>query len=71
MKYLLIAAFAVSMATATSTGCVLVGQDRQKSSRADDCHPSEYWDGNQCVHKGKGKGKGKGKSKGKGKGKGR
>jgi hypothetical protein len=21
-----------------------------------DCHPSQYWDGHQCRHKGKGKG---------------
>jgi hypothetical protein len=21
-----------------------------------DCHPSQYWDGKQCRHKGKGKG---------------
>jgi hypothetical protein len=21
-----------------------------------DCHPSQYWDGDQCRHKGKGKG---------------
>jgi hypothetical protein len=23
---------------------------------ASDCHPSQYWDGEQCRHKGKGKG---------------
>ena len=28
-----------------------------------DCHPSEYWDGDRCVHKGKGHGKGKHKGK--------
>ncbi|AGC48211.1 hypothetical protein MYSTI_06939 [Myxococcus stipitatus DSM 14675] len=26
----------------------------KKSSR--DCHPSQYWDGDECRHKGKGKG---------------
>ncbi|WP_342376257.1 hypothetical protein NVS55_34000 [Myxococcus stipitatus] len=26
----------------------------KKNSR--DCHPSQYWDGDECRHKGKGKG---------------
>lgn len=28
-----------------------------------DCHPSQYWDGEKCRHKGKGKKKGKGHRK--------
>lgn len=26
------------------------------SSKRRECHPSQYWDGDQCRHKGKGKG---------------
>jgi hypothetical protein len=47
------------------SGCVLVKSDRKGtgSSRSGlsspgkkDCHPSQYWDGEKCKHKGKGKG---------------
>ncbi len=27
-----------------------------RSQSRPQCHPSEYWDGDQCRHKGKGKG---------------
>ena len=41
------------------SSCLVVGpkrgRDRQGVKSAN-CHPSEYWDGNQCRHKGKAKG---------------
>jgi hypothetical protein len=42
-------------------GCLLVRHDTvyvpKKSARARSaCHPSEYWDGDECRHKGKGHG---------------
>jgi hypothetical protein len=51
----------------TLSGCVLVrehghpGGRRAEShsglsSRERDCHPSQYWDGEKCRHKGKGRG---------------
>jgi hypothetical protein len=43
----------------TATGCMVV--DRRSRalvgpSRSPTCHPSQYWDGHQCRHKGKGHG---------------
>ena len=41
------------------SGCFVVTNDRGRTSRASKskrCHPSQYWDGHQCRHKGKGKG---------------
>jgi hypothetical protein len=29
---------------------------KQEMKSRPDCHPSQYWDGEQCRHKGKGKG---------------
>lgn len=46
-------------------GCVLVKEERRgtgtsrsglSSSSRPECHPSQYWDGEKCKHKGKGKG---------------
>lgn len=41
-------------------GCLVRTSDRPGSSRHESksskCKPSQYWDGNQCKHKGKGKG---------------
>ena len=50
-------------------GCILITPPRKSATKVivvkerRDCHPSEYWDGDRCVHKGKGHGKGKGKGK--------
>ena len=41
------------------TGCFVHGHDHGRSrhaSRGGGCHPSQYWDGHQCRHKGKGHG---------------
>jgi hypothetical protein len=32
------------------------GKSRDWERDRPDCHPSQYWDGHQCRHKGKGKG---------------
>ena len=43
-------------------GCVVGGYARPNSLVGGGrCHPSQYWDGYGCRHKGKGKGKEKGK----------
>jgi len=49
-----------------SSGCVIAKPARHthhgssksalKSRSKPECHPSQYWDGEQCRHKGKGKG---------------
>lgn len=31
-------------------------KSKKSKSNSKDCHPSQYWDGDQCRHKGKGKG---------------
>jgi hypothetical protein len=36
-------------------GCVVVDRHTRALSRPA-CHPSQYWDGSQCRHKGKGHG---------------
>jgi hypothetical protein len=50
----LVAVFSLSL-----PGCIVV-RDRAalvKPAKAKkDCHPSQYWDGSQCRHKGQGKG---------------
>lgn len=42
------------------TGCIVHTQDQgrrqSRSARSHDCHPSQYWDGHTCRHKGKGHG---------------
>jgi hypothetical protein len=43
-------------------GCVVVRdtlhipKSKKSALKSSDCHPSQYWDGTQCRHKGKGKG---------------
>jgi hypothetical protein len=37
-------------------GCIYVRDTRHVSRPRRDCHPSEYWDGYECRHKGKGHG---------------
>jgi hypothetical protein len=32
------------------------GRSQHRASKAKKCHPSQYWDGNKCKHKGKGHG---------------
>ncbi len=51
------------MALVSFSGCVFVrtpaksSKPSQKSGLSrPDCHPSQYWDGEKCRHKGKGKG---------------
>ena len=41
------------------SGCIIhsgPGRSRHASSSRPQCHPSQYWDGHQCRHKGKGHG---------------
>ncbi|WP_224249924.1 hypothetical protein [Hyalangium gracile] len=48
------------LAAFTLGGCIIVRDTTvvkpAKSKTRKDCHPSEYWDGSQCRHKGKGHG---------------
>jgi hypothetical protein len=41
-------------------GCIVHTQDgrgsRHRSVRRPSCHPSQYWDGERCRHKGRGHG---------------
>ena len=46
-------------------GCVVVDRGRRAMVRPA-CHPSQYWDGTQCRHKGKGHGARKHDGRGKG-----
>jgi len=49
----------VAVASMLLPGCVLVnrlGTGKAGVSSGGQCHPSEYWDGTQCRHKGKGSG---------------
>ena len=59
MKLIATASLALFLLAGTS-GCV-VHPHHGRSSRAvvvkrDGCHPSQYWDGHKCRHKGKGHG---------------
>jgi hypothetical protein len=42
------------------SGCIVhshgPGHGRYASSSRPQCHPSQYWDGHQCRHKGQGSG---------------
>ncbi len=42
----------------STAGCFVRTRNKTHSSasKSSGCHPSQYWDGNQCRHKGKGKG---------------
>jgi hypothetical protein len=47
------------VALLSQTGCIVVrgATDVVKTSESKKkCHPSQYWDGSQCRHKGQGKG---------------
>ena len=59
MKKLAVAIGLVGLMMASS-GCILhssrPGRSRHASANKPSCHPSQYWDGNQCRHKGKGHG---------------
>lgn len=52
----------LSAAALSLTGCIVVhdhahpARGRAGLSRAPQCHPSEYWDGEHCIHKGRGQG---------------
>ena len=38
----------------TKRGAIIVKEEGSGSRK--ECHPSQYWDGESCKHKGKGKG---------------
>jgi hypothetical protein len=43
----------------SQTGCIVVRDHTtvvKPAKSKKDCHPSQYWDGSQCRHKGQGKG---------------
>ena len=52
-RLLLVGAFLTSPLLAS--GCVVLEKRTRSVARAS-CHPSQYWDGNECRHKGKGHG---------------
>lgn len=39
-----------------ASGCVVVEKTTQAIGGRPSCRPSQYWDGNQCRHKGQGHG---------------
>ena len=39
-----------------SSGCLVVERHVRPHKARGRCHPSQFWDGNRCVHKGKGHG---------------
>jgi hypothetical protein len=44
------------LAAPSLIGCVMVDRHRRAFSTTPACHPSQYWDGTQCRHKGQGAG---------------
>jgi hypothetical protein len=49
----------VALFSLSLPGCIVVRDHTTvvKPAKArKDCHPSQYWDGDQCRHKGQGKG---------------
>lgn len=47
--------------TLSLSGCFVSSRGHNRgsgrhASKSSGCHPSQYWDGSQCRHKGKGKG---------------
>ena len=52
--------FMVGLLSTSLGGCFIVSKKPERRSSAiskrDRCHPSQYWDGSQCRHKGKGHG---------------
>ncbi len=66
---LLLAGLLVAGGLLPAAGCVVV-RDRARPypvTASAGCHPSQYWDGTQCRHKGKGHGARKHDGHGKGK----
>jgi hypothetical protein len=58
MKRILVGLVALSF-LASLSGCVFVDRKPARSSKSVSrakCHPSQYWDGHKCKHKGKGHG---------------
>ncbi|HEY0715072.1 MAG TPA: hypothetical protein VGF45_20490 [Polyangia bacterium] len=52
-----VALLALIISSAFSGGCVVVEKRRRPTAyMAPSCHPSQYWDGHGCRHKGKGHG---------------
>ena len=43
--------------------CIVVGPRNKRRRARRGCHPSHYWNGHRCVHKGKAKGHRKHKGK--------
>jgi hypothetical protein len=53
----LIVAFGLACLMMSATGCILTpARGRRTAVREPSCHPSQYWDGHKCRHKGKGHG---------------
>jgi hypothetical protein len=44
--------------TVTLSGCLVHTRDHKhrNARHSHSCHPSQYWDGHKCKHKGKGHG---------------
>jgi hypothetical protein len=51
-----IALLSLGGCTLRSTTVLNPPKTKKSGLSAADCHPSQYWDGEQCRHKGKGKG---------------
>ena len=51
MRVLLIGILSLSV-----SGCIITTRPGHKRRAVKSCHPSEYWDGHRCRHKGKKKG---------------
>jgi hypothetical protein len=51
-------AFLIALVSLGAGGCVVHTHKNRGSyaSKSHGCHPSQYWDGHQCRHKGKGHG---------------
>ena len=59
MKKLSALLLTLGFAVSTSACIVATGprhKHRSSGVAKSDCHPSQYWDGEQCRHKGKGHG---------------
>jgi hypothetical protein len=54
----LIVAIGLACLMMSASGCILTTprRGRHTAVREPSCHPSQYWDGHQCRHKGKGHG---------------
>jgi hypothetical protein len=61
MRTKLIALVVAAFLAPTLGGCIVHTHDRHRhrghsTVRRPACHPSQYWDGDQCRHKGRGHG---------------